>query len=113
MGIAAVGNWLFNFALGLFVPPGFRNITWKIFIIFGILCWGAAAQCYFTYPETAKKTLEEIEVLFSKDGPHPWKTKPGDSRLDREIRNVMEAREKGLSVSEYVERVDEKKDTVV
>ena len=35
MGIAAIGNWLFNFALGLFVPPGFRNITYKIFIIFG------------------------------------------------------------------------------
>ncbi|KAL2835102.1 general substrate transporter [Aspergillus cavernicola] len=27
MGIAAIGNWLFNFALGLYIPPGFQNIT--------------------------------------------------------------------------------------
>ena len=52
MGIAAIGNWLFNFALGLFLPPAFRNIQYKIFVIFGILCFGAATQCYFTYPET-------------------------------------------------------------
>jgi hypothetical protein len=108
MGIAAVGNWLFNFALGLFVPPGFRNITWKIFIIFGILCFGAATQCYFTYPETAGKTIEEIEVLFSKEGPHPWKTKPGDSRLDAEIAHVVEAK-RGMSTGEYVEQVEAEK----
>jgi len=52
MGIAAVGNWLFNFALGFFIPPGFRNITWKMFIVFGTLCIGAAIQTFFTYPET-------------------------------------------------------------
>jgi len=109
MGIAAVGNWVFNFALGLFVPPGFRNITWKIFIIFGVLCFGSACQTFFTYPETAGKTLEEIEDLFGKDGPHPWKTKPGGSRLDGEIRNVVEAKERGMSMVEYVERVEERK----
>lgn len=55
MSLAAVANWLFNFALGLFVPPGFRNITYKIFIIFGVLCIGAAVQAFFTYPETCGK----------------------------------------------------------
>jgi hypothetical protein len=108
MGIAAVGNWLFNFALGLFVPPGFRNITYKIFIIFGVLCFGAATQCFFTYPETAGKTIEEIEVLFSKDGPHAWKTRTGDSRLDAEIAHVVEAK-RGMSAPEYVEHVEAEK----
>jgi hypothetical protein len=27
MSISAIGNWLFNFALGLYIPPGFQNIT--------------------------------------------------------------------------------------
>jgi len=87
-----------------FVPPGFRNITYKIFIIFGILCFGSATQTFFTYPETAGKTIEEIEVLFSKDGPHPWKTRPGDSRLDAEIAQVVEAK-RGMSTAEYAEHV--------
>ena len=33
MGISATANWLFNFALGLFVPPAFHNISWKTFIV--------------------------------------------------------------------------------
>lgn len=90
MSLAAVANWLFNFALGLFTPPAFRNITYKIFIIFGILCFAAAVQAFFTYPETCGKTLEEIEILFSSDGPKPWKTKPGGSRLDAEIQRVID-----------------------
>lgn len=112
MGIAAIGNWLFNFALGLFIPPGFRNITWKLFIVFGVLCFGAAAQAFFTYPETCRKTLEEIEVLFSKEGPHAWQTRSGDSRLDQEIAQALEAKERGLSTSEHAERVRQEKESI-
>ncbi|KAG8526002.1 uncharacterized protein KY384_000764 [Bacidia gigantensis] len=88
MGLAATANWLFNFALGLFVPPAFGNISWKTFIVFGVLCFAAAVQAFLTYPETCGKSLEEIELLFSKDGPWPWKTKPGESRLDRRVEDV-------------------------
>lgn len=56
MALASIANWLFNFAIGLFIPPAFQNISWKLFIIFGILCFGAAVQAFFTYPETAGKS---------------------------------------------------------
>jgi hypothetical protein len=49
------------------------------------------------------KTLEEIELLFSKDGPHPWKTRVGASRLQGEIDNAKSAQERGMSVGEYNE----------
>jgi len=97
MGIAALGNWLFNFALGLYIPPGFQNIKWGMFIIFGSMCVLGAIQFYFTYPETCNKSLEEIEEMFSNGGPKPWHTKPGQSRLDR---LVDDAREKNYSVEE-------------
>jgi MFS family permease len=88
MPLAAVGNWLFNFAIGIFIPPAFLNITYKTFIIFGVLCFGSAIQAFFTYPETCGKTLEEVEIMFSSGGPHAWNTKPGGSRLDAEIQAV-------------------------
>lgn len=94
MGIAALGNWLFNFALGLFVPPVFIKITYKIFIIFGILCFGTAVQAFFIYPETSGQTIEEIKLLFAPDGPAPWKTKAG-SRLDAEIHTVIDRKAGG------------------
>ncbi|KAJ5831827.1 hypothetical protein N7474_000138 [Penicillium riverlandense] len=88
MGIASLGNWLFNFALGLFTPPGFQNIQWEVFMIFGTLCIFMAGWVFGLYPETCGKTLEEIEFMFSKDGPPAWKTRKGDSRLAREIEDV-------------------------
>jgi len=81
---------LFNFAIGLFIPPAFENISWKLFIIFGVLCIGASIQAFFTYPETCGKTLEEIESMFRKGGQKPWHTKPGDSLLDKRILEIQE-----------------------
>jgi hypothetical protein len=101
MGIAALGNWLFNFALGLYIPPGFQNIKWGMFIVFGAMCVLGAIQFYFTYPETCNKTLEEIEVMFSHDGPKPWHTKPGHSRLDA---LVEQAREKHSTMNDIVRK---------
>jgi len=104
MGIAALGNWLFNFALGLYIPPGFQNIKWGMPIIFGVMCVLGAIQFYFAYPETCNKSLEEIkeieeiEEIFSHGGPRPWQTKPGESRLDR---LVDVAREKHYTVDSF------------
>lgn len=92
MGIASLGNWLFNFALGLYIPPGFINIRWGMFIVFGAMCVLAALQFFFTYPETANKSLEEIEEMFAPGGPKPWHTKPGESKLDMLINEAAEKR---------------------
>ena len=114
--------------MGLFVPPGFRDIKYKLFITFGVLCVGAAVQVFFTYtsptlvaisyalkltsklfsyPETCGKTIEEVEEMFSKGGPKPWHTKPGQSKLDTLIE---EAREKNLHVGDVMD--DEKPEEV-
>jgi len=95
MAIASIANWLFNFALGLFVPPAFHNISWKTFIIFGVLCFGASAQAFFSYPETARKSLEEIEQLFRPGGPKPWQTRVGGSGLEARVQAVIDEQRKG------------------
>ncbi|KAL4870819.1 hypothetical protein BDV12DRAFT_184185 [Aspergillus spectabilis] len=64
------------------------NVTWKMFIIFGVMCVIAAVHFFLTYPQTCGKTLEEIEELFAPGGPKPWHTKPGGSRLDAHIDEV-------------------------
>ncbi|KAH7095904.1 general substrate transporter [Paraphoma chrysanthemicola] len=104
MGIAAIGNWLFNFAIGLFIPPAFLNIRWRLFVVFGTLCLAAAIQFWFTYPETCGKTIEEIEVLFSDNGPRAWKTKKGHSRLEEEVGAVTSAQAKDQA-RESIEKV--------
>lgn len=53
MSMAALANWLFNFALGMFTPPGFVNIKYNLFIVFCILCMIAATWFFVFYPETS------------------------------------------------------------
>jgi len=100
MALASIGNWLFNFAIGFFIPPGFKSISWKIFIIFGVLCLGAAAQAWYSYPETARKSLEEIEAMWKDDALKPWQTKPGQSHLDEVAQDVEKGR---TNSSKYAE----------
>ncbi|KAL1605266.1 hypothetical protein SLS60_004812 [Paraconiothyrium brasiliense] len=73
VGLSAATNWIFNFALAYFLPPSFKNITWKTYIIFGVFCTVMTIHIFFTYPETARKTLEEIDVVFDSKIA-PWRT---------------------------------------
>ncbi|GJN71354.1 sugar transporter [Purpureocillium lilacinum] len=67
VGLAAAGNWIFNLALAFFVPPAFTNIQWKAYMIFGTFCFAMTAHAFLTYPETAKRSLEEIDQLFEQN----------------------------------------------
>ncbi|KAL3455884.1 general substrate transporter [Aspergillus heterothallicus] len=74
-------NWAFNFALGYFVPPAFVNIQWKVYILFGVFCTAMCLHVFFMFPETAGKTLEDVEAIFTDPNGIPyigtpaWKTK--------------------------------------
>ncbi len=108
MSLAAVANWLFNFALGLFTPSAFQNIKYKIFIIFGVLCISSAIQAFLTYPETCGKTIEEVEELFARGAPAAWKTRKGHSRLEAEVQAVLERKRAGEAVHAEVHEEPEK-----
>ena len=76
---------------------------------------GAAVQFFFSYPETGRKSLEEIEEMFRKGGPKPWKTKLGESTLDQRKDSVAAEQRKtslGAEGKEQVLRADGKVDVV-
>lgn len=81
VALATSANWAFNFALGYFVPPAFVNIKWETYILFGVFCAVMFIHVFFMFPETAGKTLEEVEDLFTNPdglpyiGTPAWKTK--------------------------------------
>ncbi|TKY89543.1 hypothetical protein EX895_001328 [Sporisorium graminicola] len=85
--VSTASNWAFNFALGYFVPPAFHNIQWKSYIIFGCFTVAMTIHIFFAFPETAGKTLEEVDEIFQSGIP-AWKTKPGSTRLARDIEAV-------------------------
>ncbi|KAF4944953.1 hypothetical protein FSARC_14542 [Fusarium sarcochroum] len=64
VGLAVAVSWLANFIIGIVVPPMIESITYGTFIFFAAFCFLAAIFSFFLVPETANKTLEEIDALF-------------------------------------------------
>ncbi|CCX30247.1 Similar to High-affinity glucose transporter; acc. no. P49374 [Pyronema omphalodes CBS 100304] len=103
-------NWLFNFALGYFVPPAFQNIQWKVYIIFGVFCLAMSIHVFLAFPETAGKTLEEVESMFAEHVP-AWKTRVGktkDSELPPESNGTVPPSRSGSKSPELDRVIDEK-----
>ncbi|KAF8509170.1 general substrate transporter [Hysterangium stoloniferum] len=66
VSLSTASNWAFNTALAFAVPPGLANIGFVTYFIFGIFNIVAAIHIIFMFPETAGRTLEEIEDVFSQ-----------------------------------------------
>lgn len=62
---AVVWQWLTTFLIVEITPVGIQNIGWKLYIVFCILNWATILVVYFYYPETAGKTLEQIDFMFA------------------------------------------------
>ncbi|KAH8817380.1 general substrate transporter [Xylogone sp. PMI_703] len=64
-------NWFVNFWFALYIPTAMNKISWKLYMVFMALCYLMAIVVYLYYPESAGKTLEEMDYLFMK-GRSPW-----------------------------------------
>ena len=102
VSLATSGNWAFNTALGLFTPVSFANIRWQTYIIFGVFCTAMLIHAFFMFPETAGKTLEEIEHIFTDPNGFPyvgtpaWKTRKHTKAAHALERGDVEAAGKAM-----------------
>lgn len=73
VSVATSQNWLFNFALGYFVPPAFENIQWRTYLVFAVFCVVMTIHFFLAFPETKGVTLEEIDEIFEANVP-AWRS---------------------------------------
>ncbi|KAI8069224.1 general substrate transporter [Gongronella butleri] len=72
-GAWSVVGWSIGNALVMEItPPAIANIGWLTFIIFAIFNAVSIPIIWAFYPETAGRTLEELDVLFSTKSPFVW-----------------------------------------
>ncbi|KAJ5083938.1 hypothetical protein NUU61_008517 [Penicillium alfredii] len=67
---ATATNWLAGFICTQFTPTGIANIGYRFYIIFAVFNLAFIAVVYFLYPETAYRTLEDLDVYFDRDSNH-------------------------------------------
>lgn len=64
-----------SFSVVFVSPIAFHNIGWRTYIIFAATNFAIIPLVYFLYPETAFRSLEEVDVLFhlANEAPgNPW-----------------------------------------
>ncbi|OBA23094.1 general substrate transporter [Metschnikowia bicuspidata var. bicuspidata NRRL YB-4993] len=71
--LSTSANWIFNFAIAMFTPSSFRNITWKTYCIYATFCACMFIHVFFFFPETKGKRLEEIGQLWEENVP-AWRS---------------------------------------
>ncbi|KAI1646861.1 general substrate transporter [Daldinia loculata] len=59
-------NWLFNFLIVMITPIMISNIGWGTYLFFAVVNACFLPIIWFFYPETAKRSLEEIDIIFAK-----------------------------------------------
>lgn len=63
-------NWFVNFWFALYIPTALDNISWILYIIFASICFAASLSTWLFQPETANRSLEEMDAMF--DGKTMW-----------------------------------------
>jgi len=67
--LAMATNWIMNYAVVQVTLPGIQNLGWKFWIIWAVICFSFIPITYFFYPETANRTLEDIDRYFEQHPP--------------------------------------------
>ncbi|KAI1144259.1 general substrate transporter [Hypoxylon sp. FL0543] len=59
-------NWMFNFLIVMVTPIMIDRIGWGTYLFFAVVNACFLPIIWFFYPETAKRSLEEIDIIFAK-----------------------------------------------
>ncbi|KAJ1337302.1 glucose-inactivated glycerol proton symporter [Microdochium nivale] len=64
--VSTCTNWLFNFVVVMITPIMIDRIGWGTYLFFAVINASFLPFIYFFYPETARRSLEEIDIIFAK-----------------------------------------------
>ncbi|TPX17693.1 uncharacterized protein E0L32_012020 [Thyridium curvatum] len=64
--VSTCTNWLFNFLIVMVTPIMINSIDWGTYLFFAAVNACFIPIIYFFYPETARRSLEEIDIIFAK-----------------------------------------------
>ncbi|CEL05242.1 hypothetical protein ASPCAL06360 [Aspergillus calidoustus] len=67
--LGAATNWILNFMAVEITPIGIQNLGWRFYIVWIALNAAMVPAVYFFYPETAGRTLEDIDEYYRTDPP--------------------------------------------
>lgn len=66
VAVSTCTNWICNFAVVMFTPLFISSTRWGAYLFFALMNFIWLPIIYFYYPETAGRSLEEMDIIFAK-----------------------------------------------
>ncbi|KAI0840968.1 general substrate transporter [Hypoxylon sp. FL0890] len=63
---ATATNWMSGFVIVQFTRVGFDNLGWGLYLLFAGFCWSFLPIIFLFYPETSRRTLEDMDEIFRR-----------------------------------------------
>jgi hypothetical protein len=64
--LSTCSNWLSNFLIVMITPPAFENLQHNTYTMFAVFNAALIPAVWFFFPEPRGRSLEELDVIFSK-----------------------------------------------
>lgn len=61
---ATATNWICSFCVTQFTKVAVNNLGWRFYLLFAIIIWCYIPVVFFFYPETMRRTLEDMDTMF-------------------------------------------------
>ncbi|KAL2863770.1 sugar porter family MFS transporter [Aspergillus lucknowensis] len=61
---ATATNWMGGFIVTQFTKVGVDNLGWRFYLLFAIIVWAYFPVVFCLYPETSRRTLEDMDEMF-------------------------------------------------
>ncbi len=107
VAIGVGSHWLSNFVVVYVTPMAIRNLGFRLYIIWAVLNASFVPITYLFYPETARRSLEEVDEIFLREKFGVTHTrKPGPKKGDSV---AAASRSHGMSTAVDVEKTSEKR----
>jgi len=91
VAIGVGSHWLSNFAIVFFTPDAIKNLGPKLYIIWAVFNAAFVPITYFFYPETARRSLEDMDEVFLNERFGVTKCrKPGPRKLETDSDSELE-----------------------
>lgn len=62
--LAMATNWILNYMIAEITPSGVANLGWRFWLIWATITAAFVPIVYFFYPETANRSLEDVDRFF-------------------------------------------------
>ncbi|KAI1210911.1 general substrate transporter [Annulohypoxylon truncatum] len=62
--LATATNWMSGFVIVQFTKTGVDNLGWGFYLLFAGFCWSFLPIVFLFYPETSRRTLEDMDEMF-------------------------------------------------